>query len=108
MSPLHHDGRQIELEAGKTVFDYADHLKVRVPTSCSRNGECHECIVEIRRGLAALSGLSDAENFLRDDYRLACQATIVDPDADVEFAVLRRQPRILTDSVRRIVDLQQR
>ena len=101
MAPLFHGGRELELTAGKTIFDYADNLRVRVPTSCRRNGECHECIVDIRRGMDALSPLTDSEDFLRETYRLACQATIIDPDADVEFAVLRRQPRILTDRIRR-------
>ncbi len=103
MSPLYHRGRELDLVSGKTIFDYADSLKVRVPTSCRRNGECHECIVEVKRGMEALSPPSAAESFLRDSYRLACQAQIVDPDDDIEFAVLRRQPRILTDSIRRDV-----
>ena len=105
MAPLYNAGRRLELSAGRTVFDYADALKVRVPTSCGRNGECHECIVEIKRGMDALSANTPAERFLRESYRLACQATIIDPEADVEFAVLRRQPRILTHSVRRKVRL---
>ena len=106
MSPLYHGGRRLESVAGKTVFDYADQLQVRVPTSCRRHGECHECIVEIQRGMEALSPPTDPEEFLRDNYRLACQVQIVDPDEDVEFSVLRRQPRILTHSIRRRVQLQ--
>lgn len=105
MSPLYHDGRELEVAPDKTIFDYADNLNLRVPTSCRRNGECHECIVEIRRGMDALSPLTPEEGFLRENYRLACQATVSDPDVDIEFAVLRRQPRILTDSTRRKIDL---
>ena len=105
MSPLHHSGQTLDLASGMSLFDYADALKVRVPTSCGRTGTCHECIVEVRRGPESLSAPTSSEAFLRDNYRLACQARIVDPDADVEFAVLRRQPRILTDSVRRPVEL---
>lgn len=105
MAPLHYDHHRLESEVGKTLFDYADSLKVRVPTSCGRTGECHECIIDIRRGMDALSPHSDAERFLRESYRLACQVTILEPDADVEFSVLRRQPRILTDSIRREIDL---
>ena len=105
MSPLLHDGRRLDLTAGATIFDYADNLRIRVPTSCGRNGDCHECIVEIQRGMDALSPPSDSERFLRGSYRLACQASILDPEADVEFAVLRRQPRILTHSVKRRVRL---
>lgn len=104
MSPMRHDGRSLEIAAGDAVFDYADSLNVRVPTSCGRTGECHECIVEIKRGMDALSPPTDAERFLRDNYRLACQAVTLDPSAEVEFAVLRRQPRILTSSVRREVE----
>ena len=106
MSPLNYDGQTLESLVGSSIFDYADALSVRVPTSCGRTGECHECIVEIKRGMDALSPLTDAEAFLREDYRLACQAKISDADADVEFAVLRRQPRILTRSVRREVELE--
>ena len=106
MSPIHHGDRQLESAAGKTIFDYADSLKVRVPTSCGRSGECHECIVEVKRGMEALTPPSDEERFLRGSYRLACQATVTDAEADVEFAVLRRQPRILTHSVRRNVKLE--
>ena len=101
MSPLRHAGRELALVRGRTIFDYADDLKIRVPTSCGRNGDCHECIVEIRRGMDALSPPSPSEGFLRENYRLACQTMIADVDADVEFAALRRQPRILTQSVSR-------
>ena len=105
MSPLRHGRRRLDLVVGETIFDYADALKVRVPTSCGRNGECHECIVEIRRGVEALSPPTEPESFLRENYRLACQAKVLDADVDVEFAVLRRQPRILTQSIRRKVKL---
>ena len=105
MSPLYHEGRELDLIEGKTIFDYADALKVRVPTSCGRNGDCHECIVEVKRGMDALSPATQAESFLRDSYRLACQTRVLDADAEIEFAVLRRQPKILTESIRRRVRL---
>ena len=104
MSPLHHSGQVIELTTGRTIFDYADEIRLRVPTSCGRVGDCHECIVEIRRGMQGLSPLTKAESFLSGNYRLACQASITDPVTDFEFASLRRQPRILTQSVHRSVD----
>ena len=104
MSPLRHGNTVLPLERGKTLFDYADDLSVRVPTSCGRTGECHECVVEVKRGSDALLPPTSAEGFLRGDYRLACQAAIVDTDADVEFNVLRRQPRILTESMDREID----
>ena len=106
MAPFYHGGSKLDLAAGESIFDYADALKIRVPTSCGRTGECHECIIDVRRGQEALSGLTEAEEFLRESYRLACQARVVDPEADIEFAVLRRQPRILTQSIKRDVELE--
>ncbi|MCL0028699.1 ASKHA domain-containing protein [Dehalococcoidia bacterium] len=101
MSPLYHLRETLNLQPGKTLFDYADALKLRVPTSCGRTGECHECIVEVTRGAEGLNDRLRTEGFLQDNYRLACQALIVDDSADVEFSVLRRQSRILVDSVHR-------
>ena len=105
MPHVYADGREIELTVGKTVFDYADSLKLRVPTSCGRTGECHECIIEIKQGQSSLSKPSASESFLGDNYRLACQAYVSDSDSDVEFATLRRQPRILTKRAPRTVQL---
>ena len=99
--PLIHNQTSLPLEPDKSLFDYADDLAVRVPTSCGRTGECHECIVEVRRGIEALSPLTDSEDFLRENYRLACQARVIDIEADIEFNILRRQPRILTESIQR-------
>ena len=90
------DGKVYQLTPGKTVFDYADDLTVQVPTSCFRTGQCHECIVEIKRGMDSLRPSNEAEAFLRDNYRLACQAVVLDVNSDVEFTPLRRTPRILT------------
>ncbi|MBT5037317.1 MAG: DUF4445 domain-containing protein [Rhodospirillaceae bacterium] len=98
MSSISHDRAVRELEAGRTIFEYADELNVEVPTSCQRNGKCHECVVEIRKGMAALSPPNDAESFLRGDFRLACQAEVISAEQDIEFAALRRRPKILTTS----------
>ena len=105
MGEIGHDGKKLPLEAGKTVFDYADELAVRVPTSCGRTGYCHECIVEINAGHEALSARTEAEEFLRDDYRLACQAVIEKPQHDVEFSLLRSNPKILTSAPEKAITL---
>ena len=95
------DGKTHQLTPGKTIFDYADDLTVQVPTSCFRTGQCHECIVEIKRGMDSLRPPNEAEAFLVGTgsprpYRLACQAIVLDIDKDIEFTPLRRSPRILT------------
>jgi uncharacterized 2Fe-2S/4Fe-4S cluster protein (DUF4445 family) len=96
MAWISYNSRRCALERGRTLFDFADQLAVPVPTSCGRNGICHECIVEIQRGGQALSPRAGPEDFLRDTYRLACQAVIDNPEFDVEFALLQRRPKILT------------
>ena len=90
------EGKVYQLSPGKTVFDYADDLAVQVPTSCFRTGQCHECIVEIKQGMDSLRPPNEAETFLRDNYRLACQAVVLDVDEHIEFTPLRRTPKILT------------
>ena len=99
MGTITHDNEVRVLKRGRTVFDYADELAVRVATSCGRAGTCHECVVQIEAGMAALCERTDAERFLRDPFRLACQAVVEDAGTDIEFAPLRRQPRVLTAGV---------
>ena len=86
--------------AGATLFDYADRAATRVPSSCARSGICHECVVRIDAGLSALSPRAEAERFLQDPFRLACQTEVIDLSAEVAFQPLRRSPRILTGGSR--------
>jgi len=55
--------------------------------------------------MKALSPRSEAESFLRDNYRLACQAQIENPEIDVHFSLLRRRPKILIDTQQKPIDL---
>ncbi len=96
-----YQGNTKPLVIDRTVFDYADELAVDVPTSCQRNGECHECVVEITDGMESLSPRTESEGFLRDAFRLACQARIVADGQDIGFTPLRRRPRILEVSLAR-------
>ncbi len=95
MGTIWHDGKKRELVVGKTLFDYADELEMQVPTSCGRTGACHECVVEVKQGMEALCPRQEKESFLREDYRLACQAVVENPELEVRFAPLRRRPKIL-------------
>ena len=86
--------------AGATLFDYADRASMRVPSSCARTGICHECVVRVDAGLDGLSPRTEAERFLQDPFRLACQTEVTDRSAEVAFQPLRRSPRILTEGSR--------
>ncbi len=103
--PVILNGHEVQAHRGKSLFDYADFLRVRLPTSCGRGGSCHECIVEVRRGMEGLFPNSRDEYFLSGNLRLACQAIVADPSQTIEFSALRRQPRILTEGIRREVKL---
>jgi len=105
LSPIFLNTQKLDANKNDSLFDFADSLSVRVPTSCGRTGECHECIVEVRKGMDALTTTTEEEKFLRGNYRLACQACVADPEADIEFTVLRRQPRILTTGVKRETEI---
>tara|TARA_B100001123_G_scaffold372637_1_gene436681 strand:+ start:3859 stop:5535 length:1677 start_codon:yes stop_codon:yes gene_type:complete len=99
------NGRLCALRVGKTIFDHADELRVKVPTSCGRVGTCHECVVQIRKGDEALRARSDAEAFLQGDYRLACQAVVEQENQEIAFDLLRREPKILLSQESRAVDV---
>ena len=64
-----HENKSIELSQDKSLFDLADQVKMRIPTSCGRVGDCHECIVEVSEGLENLSERSEHETFLTEPYR---------------------------------------
>ena len=100
MSSIIFGSKKLDSIKGNTLFQYADILNVRVPTSCGRNGKCHECIIEIKRGIKALNKSTEPESFLPDNFRLACQAKINYLNENIEFSVLRRQPKILTQSIK--------
>ena len=47
---LHIEHHTAEAAVGATLFDCAEKLGVRVPTSCRKQGRCKECVVEITEG----------------------------------------------------------
>jgi ferredoxin len=53
-------------------------LGLRLASSCGRYGDCHECIVSVTAGADALAPRTEAEAFLMETYRLACQAEVID------------------------------
>ncbi|MQF94012.1 MAG: DUF4445 domain-containing protein [SAR202 cluster bacterium] len=92
-----HENKSIELSEDKSLFDLADQVKMRIPTSCGRLGDCHECIVEVSEGLENLSERSEHETFLTEPYRLACQSKIISLDSDISFTPRKRDRKILTN-----------
>jgi uncharacterized 2Fe-2S/4Fe-4S cluster protein (DUF4445 family) len=86
------NGNHTDTVAGLSLFDHAEQLGVRVPTSCRKNGKCKECIVEVTEGLDLLSPPTAHEAHLKDKFRLSCQCFIDTAaiDGDVKCHTMRR------------------
>jgi uncharacterized 2Fe-2S/4Fe-4S cluster protein (DUF4445 family) len=90
------NGQTTAVVPGLTLFEHAERLGVRVPTSCKKQGKCKECLVEITEGQGALSPATPEEQHLRGRFRLSCRTTIAG-EADVRCHTMRRgQMRVLT------------
>ena len=105
MPEIIHGIERRPLEPGKSLFDYADEVSVAVPQSCGRSGRCRECVVEIRQGGESLSPRTEAEEYLPEDFRLACQAEVVSIERDIEFAIIRRRMHILEEAGEAITEI---
>ena len=84
------DGRTIVAAPGPSLFDYAERLGVRVPTSCQKQGKCKECIVEVTCGAEALSPPTEHERHLKGSFRLSCRTRVASDEGDVRCHTMRR------------------
>ena len=85
------DGRTAGLPPEQTLFECAEGLGVRVPTSCVRQGKCRECLVEIEAGADLLSPPAPQESHLQGAFRLACRTrALPGADGEVRGHTLRR------------------
>src|SRR5215469_14232816 len=87
---LHINGRHAPALRGATVFDCADALGVKVPTSCNKNGKCRECLVEVMEGMELLSPRAPEESHLRDKFRLSCRCKVNADSGVVRCHTMRR------------------
>ena len=76
--------------AGLTLFECAELLDIKVPSSCRKQGKCRECLVEISEGMERLSPRTPEENHLREKFRLACRCKINADAGIVRCHTLRR------------------
>jgi uncharacterized 2Fe-2S/4Fe-4S cluster protein (DUF4445 family) len=87
---LHLNHQACRAALGETVFECAERLGVRVPTSCRKQGRCRECVVEVTAGAEGLSARGPAERHLRGNYRLACCARVAAGAGEIRCHTLRR------------------
>jgi uncharacterized 2Fe-2S/4Fe-4S cluster protein (DUF4445 family) len=84
------NNRPIDAEInGLTIFDYAEQVGVRVPTSCKKQGKCKECVVEITQGAQLISPPNEFESHLPENFRLACQTKIIAQNGEVACHTMR-------------------
>ncbi|MBL8987509.1 MAG: 2Fe-2S iron-sulfur cluster binding domain-containing protein, partial [Gemmatimonadetes bacterium] len=84
------DGRTTTAVEGTSLFECAEALDVRVPTSCVKQGKCRECLVEVDEGAELLSDPAPQEAHLEGRFRLSCRARLAGPGGSVRCHTLRR------------------
>jgi uncharacterized 2Fe-2S/4Fe-4S cluster protein (DUF4445 family) len=87
---LHFNARQQPGAAGSSLFECAEALGIRVPTSCQKQGKCKECLVEVTEGMDCLSAPGPEERHLRGNFRLSCRCRIVANAGVVRCHTMRR------------------
>jgi len=87
---LRFNNTQTDVEPGSSLFEYAEKLGIRVPTSCIKQGKCKECLVEVIEGMNCLSEPVPQEAHLKGNFRLSCRAKIVREIGTVRCHTMRR------------------
>lgn len=82
--------QQTSFDAGISLFECAERMEVRVPTSCRKNGKCRECLLEITEGMEILSPRSEEERHLSGKFRLACRTKIQENTGKLKCNTLKR------------------
>ena len=87
--PQYRKGRRGIATFRATILEHARKMGVEIASECGGLGTCGRCIVRIEKGAAALNEKTDLEreHNLGSDERLACQARIVDLDANVTAVI---------------------
>jgi len=85
---LHINGHASRMAPGGSLFDCAESLGIRVPTSCRKLGKCKECIVEVTEGMENLSERTAFEQHLPANFRLSCQALV--GEGEIRCHTMRR------------------
>jgi uncharacterized 2Fe-2S/4Fe-4S cluster protein (DUF4445 family) len=85
---------------GMSLFECAEQIEVRVPTSCLKNGKCRECLVEVTEGMEHLSARTPEEEHLTGKFRLSCRARINSDSGEIRCHTLKRQQMKIESSSR--------
>ncbi len=84
------DGQSASAARGATIFNCAESLGVRVPTSCHKQGKCRECLVEVIEGGELLTPRAPEESHLDGRFRLSCRAAVASDAGAIRCHTMRR------------------
>ncbi|HUI56829.1 MAG TPA: ASKHA domain-containing protein [Bryobacteraceae bacterium] len=84
------NGHTADAAQGATLFECAERLGVRVPTSCHKQGKCKECMVEVAEGMECLSEVTPQEKHLSGNFRLSCRTAVSADSGRVRCHTMRR------------------
>jgi uncharacterized 2Fe-2S/4Fe-4S cluster protein (DUF4445 family) len=94
---LHFNNQRFDVEKGSSLFEYAESVGIRVPTSCVKQGKCKECLIEVTEGMEHLSDPTVKEAHLRgtralpnNNFRLSCQTKIISDAGVIHCNTMRR------------------
>lgn len=90
MLHLQINGHDLEIKPGKSLFDYAEGMGLRVPTTCKKQGKCKECLMEVVEGMELLSPMSPQEEHLKGAFRLSCRCTVEGTSGNIRCHTMRR------------------
>ncbi|MDP9044363.1 MAG: ISC system 2Fe-2S type ferredoxin [Pseudomonadota bacterium] len=86
------DGASIEAPAGTSICEALLDHRINIEHACELSCACTTCHVIVRRGLASLGEMDEAEEDLLDrawglepDSRLSCQAILSNQDVEIEI-----------------------
>jgi len=91
------NSHEVEVAPGTSLFEAAESVSVRVPTSCRKQGRCRECLVEIVEGMEHLTPPSPEEEHLGAEFRLACRARTLQGAGEIRCHTLRRAAMRIED-----------
>jgi uncharacterized 2Fe-2S/4Fe-4S cluster protein (DUF4445 family) len=84
------NGQVAAAPIGATLFDCAESIGIRVPTSCVKQGKCRECIVEVAEGNELLSPRTLEERHLSPPFRLSCRTHVTAGAGEIRCHTMRR------------------
>jgi uncharacterized 2Fe-2S/4Fe-4S cluster protein (DUF4445 family) len=84
------NGQTAPAAPGLSLFENAERLGIKVPTSCQKQGKCKECLMEIVQGMECLSAPTTEEEHLSGNFRLSCRCRVIAESGGVRCHTMRR------------------